>query len=209
MWVPTLRTLPASMTTIRSAVVTVDRRWATTTGRAGGLQHHLLERGLVRGVQLGGGLVHQQQAWCSQQGPGDGDTLAFTSGEGDAAVADLAVQPLGQPGNQVLQAGAAHDVGHVALVRIRRGHDRILPEGAVQDRGVLFDLADLGAQQVRGQAAHVLAVQEHGARDGGPSRDRDPVAPGAHGGLVEPLDLTPFRRGGLDRTERTEGPFES
>ena len=32
-WVPTARTLPASITTIRSAMVTVDNRWATTRAR--------------------------------------------------------------------------------------------------------------------------------------------------------------------------------
>jgi hypothetical protein len=62
----------------------------------GHVGHGFPQRRLVDRVELGGGLIQQQQARSSQQRSRDGDPLPLTAGQPHPAVPDVGLQPVGQ-----------------------------------------------------------------------------------------------------------------
>ena len=58
-------------------------------------------------VQVGGRLVQQQQRRVAEEGPGQGDPLALAGREPGAALAETGLEPFGQAGHQVGQAGSS------------------------------------------------------------------------------------------------------
>ena len=118
-WLPIARTRPTSITMIRSAMVTVDSRCATTsTVVAGGVRDRLAQGRLVDGVQLRRRLVEQQQARPAQQRAGDGDTLALAAGEFRAPMPDRGLEVLGQAGHQVVEPGRAQHRAQFLLAHV-------------------------------------------------------------------------------------------
>ncbi|NIL78050.1 hypothetical protein RhoFasB10_04211 [Rhodococcus sp. B10] len=60
---------------------------------------------LGRGVDGGGSVVQNQDAWIGQQSPGERDALALTAGQRQATLADGGVVALGQFDDEVVCLG--------------------------------------------------------------------------------------------------------
>src|SRR3954464_8774516 len=60
-----------------------------------------LDRFLGADVDVGGGLVEDEDAGLGEEGAGEGDQLALTGRELDAALADFGVEALREPGDEV------------------------------------------------------------------------------------------------------------
>jgi hypothetical protein len=80
-------------------------------GEPGHVGNGVAQCRLVDRVELGCGLIHQQQPRAAHQRPRDGHSLALASRQPGAPVADPAGQAVGQPGHQVAESG---DPQHVA-----------------------------------------------------------------------------------------------
>ena len=91
--VPLAATRPPSMTKMRSASVMVERRWGDHDHRLAlhQFRHGALDDGLVLGVDVGGGLIEDDDGRVLQHGAGDGNALPLTAGEVRPAAAHLRV----------------------------------------------------------------------------------------------------------------------
>ena len=95
---PSSTTRPSAMTSTRSAISTVDSRWAMIKRRAVG-QHRLqrrLHRPLARHVQRRRGLVEQHHRRVGQHHPGQRHELPLARRQPPAALAHVGVEPVGQ-----------------------------------------------------------------------------------------------------------------
>ncbi len=128
------------------------------------LREGLLDGRLGGVVQVGGGLVQQDDPLPGEEQPGDGHALALTAGEAVAALPDHRVQAVGQGAHQVVQAGAAQRVPQVGLARGGRGQQQVGADGVVEEVAVLGDHAEGVAQRFRGQVPHVDSAHPHRAR---------------------------------------------
>jgi hypothetical protein len=60
-------------------------------------------------------------------------------------VADQGVQAVGEAGDLAVEAGGAQDLGQLVVAGVGGAEQEVLAQGAGQDGGVLFDVADGGA----------------------------------------------------------------
>ena len=106
------------------------------------------------------GFVKDQQAGLLEHGPGDGDPLALTAGEGAAAFAHPGAIPLRQIHDEVM--GASHLGGCRDLFRcgFRAGEDDVLPNGTIEQQAVLRDDADLATHGPKLKLSNVVAVEK-------------------------------------------------
>lgn len=122
---------------------------------------HLAEQLLVHCVELGGCLVEEQHLRFAQERPGDGNALTFATGEFDAALADLRVETRRETRQQILETGIADRARQLGFGSIGTRQDDVGAERAVEDRGILFDVADLAAQPSAIQGLYVVSTEEH------------------------------------------------
>ena len=96
-----------SITRIRSARFTVDRRWAMTTRVQASAVQRLLHLALGGGVQGAGGLVQQQHRRAADQRPGQGQPLALPARDGAAPIGQRRVVAQRQGDDVVVDGGQA------------------------------------------------------------------------------------------------------
>ena len=117
----------ASITRMRSASRTVDRRWAMMMDvRPGAVGQGGLDLRLGGGVEVGGGLVEDDDPGPGEQQPGDGEPLAFAAGE---AVAALAHRGVGRRAatRSAAPAGRAQGGPQLVVARLGAGETQVLP----------------------------------------------------------------------------------
>ena len=92
----------------------------------------LLNQGFGFGIEAGGGFVKDEDAGIGENGAGDGDALALTSGKPDAALADDGVVLVGEGLGKFVDAGDAAGGQKIVLADVGpREHD-VVADGAVE-----------------------------------------------------------------------------
>ena len=113
------------------------------------------------GVQGRGRLVQDDDRRVPQDRPGDRDPLPLPAGQVRAALADVRVEPVRQPGGELVHQRQPRGPPHVPVPRPRVAADDVLPQRPVQQHGVLQHGGDLPAQRGQLVPAHVDAVDQH------------------------------------------------
>ncbi len=157
---PRSTTRPSSITQMRSASRTVERRWAITieVRPCSACVERRLHRGLVLAVEVARGLVEDHDGRVLQQHPRDRQALLLAARQAIAALADHGVVAVGQRGEGVVNAGgpAGGDQFLVGGARARVSQVRL--HGLVEQVGILRDHADGGPKRGLGEIAHVVTV---------------------------------------------------
>ncbi|KAF5044795.1 hypothetical protein DSECCO2_487940 [anaerobic digester metagenome] len=109
-------------------------------------------------IERGGRLVEDQQAGTAQEGPGDRDPLLLASRQFQAAFADVRVDALGRPSQEVIARRPVERVQHLLVGRVLLDKEKVLPDGAREEQGVLRDQADLPADRIVPHLRRGLAV---------------------------------------------------
>ena len=108
-WSPTSMAWPFSITTMTSAIRTVEKRWEMNTGLVlGHLRELFIESVLAKGIQCRRGLVENENLRVTHEGAGNREVLPLASGEIDALVEGLAENrfvAVGQPTDDVMGGG--------------------------------------------------------------------------------------------------------
>ena len=112
-------------------------------------------------IQRAGRLVKDQDARIGDQGAGDRDALALAAGERGAALADLGVVAIGQPGDEFMRAREFRRLDDLLHRQRRVGEADIVAHRAVEQHVVLQHDADLPAQPGRIHQCDVDPVDEH------------------------------------------------
>ncbi len=122
-----------------------DQRGAP--GEGGG--QRLLHGGLGLGVEVGGGLVEHHDLGRLEQQAGDGQPLLLAAGQPVAAVADHGVEAVGQRVDHGGDLGAGQGGVELAFGGVGLGVEQVVPDGVVEQVGVLGDDADGGGERGR------------------------------------------------------------
>src|SRR5215212_419361 len=117
-----------------------------------------LDLHLGLGVEVGGGLVEDDDGRVGQQQPGDGQALLLPARQPVAALADHRLPPFGQAFDQVQDPGPPAGVLDLLQARVRPGVAEVGQDGVVEQVRVLGDQADGGPQALQLQVADVDAV---------------------------------------------------
>ena len=148
--------------------------------------HRLLHQQLGPGVDRAGRLVQDQQCRIGQERPSDGEQLLLTGGDVAAFLVDHRVITVGQRVHEAIDVGGLGCGVDLFLGCVRAPVGDVVPDGSVEQPGVLQHHPDLGAQ---GRSWH--------------RRDVDTVHPdGAALQFVEPHDQVHQR--GLAGTGRSD-----
>ena len=73
--------------------------------RGGQRPHAVEDRALGDGVERGRGVVEHEDRGAGDEGAGQGQPLPLATGEGHAPIAETGVQPLGEPGDDLVGRG--------------------------------------------------------------------------------------------------------
>ena len=103
-----------------------EQRRAALAG-AHDLPHHLA---LGERVEVGGGLVEEEEGRVLQQGPCEGEALPLAPRELVALLADPGVEPLREARHEVVEAGRGQGGPQLRLARARGGEDEVLAQGS-------------------------------------------------------------------------------
>ena len=123
--------------------------------------HVLLDDAFGLVIQGTGGLVEDQDARIGEQGAGDGDALALTTGEAGAMLAHLRVIPFRQLEDKLVGARHFGRLHHPLQRRARIGQGYVLPYGAVKQQVLLQHHPYLAAQRGGIHHAQIDAVDQH------------------------------------------------
>ena len=172
------------------------------------------------GIEMGRGLVEDQQLRIGEQGPGQGQPLALAAGQRGAVRADRRVPAERQRSDPVQQLDPGGGLGELLVGGRGPGQPEVFPQRRVEDMRILRAATDPGPDVVRGVAGQVVAVERDacprsGWRSGAarwpPStcrhrsgRSGRPVVPAAGRGRCRPG--RPGRRAGNGPWRRVSGP---
>ncbi len=125
----------------------------------------LLNRRLDLRIQRRGGFVEHQDRRVLEQHPGDGDALPLPAGELHAPLADhrleaLAALAVVQGLYECVRAGLACRSPEFFFRGVGLAVAQVVADRTVQQRGVLGDHADIGAQAFLADLGNVLPVDE-------------------------------------------------
>ena len=118
----------------------------------------LLHQRLALGIERGGRLVEQQHRRILQDGAGDGDALALAAGKRDAALADLGVVALVQPGDEFVGLGGDGRGADLFARGAGAAEGDVVVDRGGEDGDVLRHDGDALAQFVRVVPARIDAI---------------------------------------------------
>src|SRR5579872_1138205 len=118
---------------------------------------------LGRRVERTRRLVEDQDAGILEQHACDGDALALAAGQLVAALADDRLQAVRQAYDQVMDVRGLAGGDQLVIGRIGTAVAQILCDARVEQVRLLSDDADVAAQRIEPQVAHVVAVEQHAA----------------------------------------------
>ena len=121
----------------------------------------LLHGGLALRVQSARGLVQHEDGAIGEHRPGDGDTLALTARQLDAALTGDGVEPLGQILDELERVGRPGRLANLLYRGVGPPIGDVLGNGAVEQQRLLGHIGDLPAQRLLGHVGHVLAVHQN------------------------------------------------
>ncbi len=108
-------------------------------------------------VDGAGAVVQNEDGGLDKQGAGDGDALLLPAGEIDAALADFGVVAAGQRGDKVVGLGHLGRGDHLVVAGVGPSVADVVADRAGEEHGLLQRRADLAAQRVFVDIAHVAA----------------------------------------------------
>ena len=112
-------------------------------------------------IEVGGGLVEDEDAGMGQEGPRQGDQLALARRQGLAPFMDDGVDPVGHPLDQLGEPHRAHGLLDLVVGGLGPGEGDVVADGPGEEERLLGDHAELAAQRPQGHALEVVAVDEH------------------------------------------------
>src|SRR5579871_213142 len=127
----------------------------------------VLNHGFGLGVEGAGGLVEDEDAWVGQNGAGDGDALALSAGELDAALAYDGLVLLGEALGKLVYTSDTAGFHELLFGGVGAGEEDVLADGAVEEEGLLQDHAQLLAVAGEADGCEVEAVDQDFAASGG------------------------------------------
>jgi hypothetical protein len=127
----------------------------------------LLDEHFGFGIELGSGLVENQNRSILEQCAGDGEALALAAGEALAAVADLRLIALGKLGDEIVGQRGLGSGNHARFGQVGAAVAQIVPDRIVEEDGFLGDDGHLFAEGAQGDVANVVAVDAHAAGNRG------------------------------------------
>src|SRR5581483_587965 len=98
------------------------------------------------GIETGGGLVKDQDGSVTNQGAGDGDALALSSGQGHSALANNRVKAIGHAFDELSGIGQFCCANDFLATSFGLSVGNVLPDWTVEEHGLLQYEADLLAQ---------------------------------------------------------------
>ena len=111
-------------------------------------------------VDRGGGIIQHEDAGILEQRAGDGDALLLSAGKGDAFFSDQGGIPQREGEDHIVDGGCPRGFEHFLIADLALDAvDDILTDGAREEEGLLFDDADLLAQEMFGVIGDVAPVQ--------------------------------------------------
>ena len=113
------------------------------------------------GVDGAGRFVKNQDLGVLQQGPGNGDSLTLTAGEGRAPFADDRVVAFGQRHDELVGIGGACGRLDVSAGGARATVGNIFGKGQRKQEWLLEHDGDALAQAPQLNVPHVLAIHQH------------------------------------------------
>jgi hypothetical protein len=154
-------------------------------------------------VDVGGGLVEDQDARVGDQRAGERDQLALAGGELRAALADLGVVAVRQLGDELLGADRRGGGADLLVLGVGAAEGDVLAHGAREQERLLRHDPHLRAQRVAGDLAQVVPVDEH-APAGGVVEAGDELGHRrlARAGGAHERDVSPGRDVQVDVLER-------
>ena len=141
------------------AVGDQDRRTPSGDGRHRG--RHL---GLGRQVEVGGGLVEEQDHGVDQLGPGQRDQLPLTRRQRRAALRHGVVVAVVERGDEVVGADGAGGCLDLGIGRLRAAVGDVAADRAGEQERLLRHVAEPAAEVVEAERAQVVTVDGHRAR---------------------------------------------
>ena len=117
----------------------------------------------VRGVEVGGGFVEDENARLLEQRTGDGDALFLAARKPGTALADLGLIAVGQGFDGVVDFGPLAGLHDLLKTGMRVGEQKIVIEGAGEDHCFLRHDAELAAQFIGGKVAEIAAIEQDAA----------------------------------------------
>ncbi len=111
-------------------------------------------------VEVGGGLVEDEDARVAQDHPGDRDALLLPTGQPVPAFPDDCVVPVGQRRDELVQVRGGRRVDEVGVGGVGAGVAQVLRDRGVEQEGVLEHHAQLGGPRGEGDLAQVRTVDE-------------------------------------------------
>src|SRR4051794_27208694 len=96
-----------------------------------------LDRFLGADVDVGGGLVEDEDAGLGEEGAGEGDELALAGRELDAALADFGVQALGEAGDELGGADSGDRCLDLLFGCARSAEGDVFADAAAEEEALL------------------------------------------------------------------------
>ena len=129
-----------------------------------GFQDH----GLVEAVQVGGGLVQEQEGGVVEKGPGQAQPLPLPAGEGVPQLADLRIVALGEAHDEVVDRRLFAGGGDLLVGGVQPGKAEVAADGVVEQVGLLGDEALHVPEIGRVDLLHASAGEGDGPLGHGP-----------------------------------------
>ena len=121
----------------------------------------MLHQYLCHGVDIGGGLVQDENAWIREEGASKRDKLALAHAKVSSPFANGRLITLWKPLDQIVQAYRAGRFHHFLVGCIEATIADIVTDGAGEQKRVLRHNADLAAQRALCHVPHVVAIYQH------------------------------------------------
>ena len=145
----------------------LDGRQAVSDDEGGTADHELVERILhdllAFRIECGGRFVKDEDLRILQDRSCDGDALALTAGEDEAAIADLGIDAARQTLNEFLCIRGANGIPDLFIRRIQTTVEDIFFDGGIEEERILRHEADVVAKGADRHIPDVDAVDADGS----------------------------------------------
>ena len=172
-------------------------------------QDRLGQRRVALGVEVGVGLVEDDEERVAIERAGQRDALALAGGERGAALADLRRVAVGEVKDEVMDARRLRRLDDLLRLRVRVETGDVLGDRAGEELDVLRQVADVLAERCRDAIAP--APRRRGGRGRGPAAQAPMMTRTSEDlpaplGPMTPRALPAFR---VKLTSTTDGRFEA
>jgi hypothetical protein len=123
----------------------------------------LLDVLFVLGIDAGGRLIQEENRCPLEKGAGNGDSLPFSSGEKHSPLAYDRLVAFRQRSNELMSISCFCCPDELLMAGLGLSQAQVILHGIIEQVGLLSNQSHLAAQEIEGQAANIMAPQEHSA----------------------------------------------